>query len=437
MGNAADVSKSGNLMRNKMKSIVQSPIKLVLASVCILMLAMLMPSPNGNLSVQKVFATGGSETFTTIADFENCAQGKPEGSNYKVINESNGELSLAATFEDDFSGTTLDTGLWNLHYYDSIEQTPPATANGLIRLKSGSGDFKGSNIQSTQTYTPNVSTLVLSGTLTFGAGKSQHFGFASDNFADDRFAMFSTASTTDRLFIRTYNQSNGSGNTDIGQLPNGNHKYRIEWRSLGDGDDEVKYYLDDVLVGTHISSSFPALHVTLSSDAGNTNIELQASSVRLLPYSPTIGTYIGCIVDSGTLNSVWGQVTWDAVTPSGALLTVEMQAANNTSSFNNSGPWTAVTNGASPALSGRYARYRVTLSGTQSVAPQLQRITIGYAPPPTPTPTASPTSTSTATATATAGPITPTPTAAPTASASPTPIPNGNVRFVFLPMTIR
>jgi hypothetical protein len=431
-------------MRKKMKSTIYSPIKMVFAAACVVMIAMLMYSPTGSLSIRKAFATSGSKTFTTVEDFETCALGAAAGSNYKIVEEANGEVSLPATFEDDFFGTTLDAGRWSVHYYGSDQPTP--VVGDTVSVKSGASS--GSNIQSTQTYSPSLNTLILSGTLTFGAGNFQHFGFASDDFADSQWAMFSTRDTTNTLFIRTQNGGNVS-EAPIPQSPTDEHRYRIEWERLGNGNDKVTYYVDDAMVDTHTVSELPALYVTLSNDAADANVELRANFIRLLPYNPTNGTYIGCIVDSGTSNAVWGPVTWDATTPSGTSLTVELQASNNIGSFNNTGPWAAVTNGGSPTISGRYARYRVSLSGAQNVAPQLQRITIGYAPPATPTPTNTPTSTpthtptatATATATATPGPSTPTPTASPTATASPTPTttttPDGGMSFVFLPITLR
>lgn len=75
---------------------------MVFAAACVVMIAMLMYSPTGSLSIRKAFATSGSKTFTTVEDFETCALGDAAGSNYKIVDEANGEVSLPATFEDDF-----------------------------------------------------------------------------------------------------------------------------------------------------------------------------------------------------------------------------------------------------------------------------------------------------------------------------------------------
>ncbi|HEY3233024.1 MAG TPA: hypothetical protein VGJ87_27580, partial [Roseiflexaceae bacterium] len=187
--------------------------------------------------------------------------------------------------------------------------------------------------------------------------------------------------------------------------------------------------------------------VTLSDDSRDATKPLKSSWVRLLPYTPTSGDYIGCPTDAGVLNASWGPIDWHASTPSGTSVIVSVQAADTVAGLG-SATWEPVASGASPSVPGRYARYRVELSGSASATPRFQDITLNYAPPPTNTPTDTPTSTATDTPTNTPtdGPTSTaanTPTDGPTSTATntptntPTDTPNPPFVQVYLPLVVR
>ena len=178
-------------------------------------------------------AAGGAGTFTSYADFNatcSVGGGTPTYSNISVINENGGELSLPATFEDDFEGAGPDVDArWNVHFYGAGSDTP-IVANGEVTLPGSNAN--GVNIQSQNTYAPaSGGELTLTGIVTFTAGSSQHFGFAADRDFAGSFAIFSTYNNPTRLFARTYDGS-PANNEDVGALPTGGpHTYRLVWNT--------------------------------------------------------------------------------------------------------------------------------------------------------------------------------------------------------------
>jgi hypothetical protein len=427
-----------------------SPATIACLAAIIPLAMVLMRGPAGPFASTSALAAGGSGTFTTYADFNNpCGVGgAPTLTNVRVIDENGGEVGLPATFEDDFEGSALDTTRWTSALYDPTGTNDPAPliSGGEIELPNNS--TTGLNVQSISAYT-STNILTLTGVITFSNGMFEHFGFASDDFVTNQYAIFSTSTTTDKLYARTNNDASEQS-VELAFIPGGQHTFRIEWRSLGNGQDQFRYFVDDMstALATHLVASFPPnrLFVTLSNNSHDTTAPLRASWVRLAPYTATSGEYIGCSIDSNTPGAVWGPIDWHASTPDGTSVIVSAQAADTVAGLATAA-WEPVASGGSPSVRGRYARYRVELAGSASVSPQFRDITLSYMPPPTNTPTATETPTDTPTQTATETPTrtptptnTPTKTATPTRTAQPTNTPttldNSDVR-IYLPLVIR
>src|SRR6266508_668468 len=300
---------------------------------CLIMLVPLALALTGHpavpFSLSSALASGGAGTFTTYDDFNNpctIGGGTPVRTNVSVINESGGEVSLPATFEDDFEagGPAVDPR-WNVHFYGAGSDSP-TVANGEVTLPGSNA--AGVNIQSQNTYAPAAGgKLTLTGVVTFTAGNSQHFGFASDRDFFDKFAIFSTFNDPTSLWARTYDGSTVI-NDNIGPLPTGDpHTYKIEWDETG-GTHTVRYFLDNAILAAHTTvNALPASYVTLSDDSRDTTKPLKSSWVRLLPYTSTSGEYIGCPTDAGVLNASWGPIDWHASTPSGTSVAISVQDA--------------------------------------------------------------------------------------------------------------
>src|SRR5262245_6475587 len=118
-----------------------------LAAILPLALALLY-GPAAPFALTSALASGGAGTFTIYTDFSNtCAVGggSPTLTNVSVINESGGEVSLPATFEDDFEGAGPNVDpRWNVHFYGAGSDNP-IVANGEVTLPGSNAN--GVNIQ--------------------------------------------------------------------------------------------------------------------------------------------------------------------------------------------------------------------------------------------------------------------------------------------------
>src|SRR5689334_14199725 len=178
------------------------PMRVASLATILLLALLVLRGPAVLLRSRSALAAGGAGTFTSYADFNGpCAvgAGTPTRTNISVVNESGGEISLPATFEDEFEGAGPDIDAqWNVHFYGAGSDSP-SIAGGEVTLPGS--NLNGVNIQSQNAYSPAASSaLTLTGVITFTAGNSQHFGFASDRDFGGSFAIFSTYNNPARLF---------------------------------------------------------------------------------------------------------------------------------------------------------------------------------------------------------------------------------------------
>jgi hypothetical protein len=105
-------------------------------------------------------------------------------------------------------------------------------------------------------------------------------------------------------------------------------------------------------------------------------VTAQGDGALQLSSSATVGTFTSAVFDVGQIVD-WQKVNWTATAPSGTTVKVEVSVSNDNSTWSN---WTTATNGTSlSGVSGRYIRYRVTLtSADSSVTPVFQDITFNY-----------------------------------------------------------
>lgn len=341
-------------------------------------------------------AANGSKTFSTVAEFTSCTAGTPDSTtnNVSVTDQSGGEVRLQSTFEDDFYGDELDATRWISATYDNPgPPPPPQVSGGVVTLPNTAS--KGVNIQSA---TPLSSTdgVTVTGVISFTAGKSQHFGFASNDFTTNQFAIVSTGGDGNSLSARTVNGASESGQISA-TVPTEAQQYSIALQRVGP-NTQVRYYVGAATtpVFTHTVTAFPedVLFVTLSNDTRATNATVRADWIRLQPYSATSGEYTGCVTDSGASGSTWGAVTNELSAPTGTTAKVAIQASDTIAGLNTA-PFVEIGAGGAPvsAVSGRYARYKVAFQGSASASPELRSITLNYSgtgPAPTTTATTTP-----------------------------------------------
>jgi hypothetical protein len=351
-------------------------------------------------------SSSGSIIHTTYDDFsQSCA----------VLNDTHasdmggGSVILGAAFADDFDGAALDPGRWLFGSWSGGSYTP-AVSSSVLTLPGGGW------AHSNTTYTHGVVEAVAQ----FGTGAWQHVGFASDGFVGNRYFIFSTISGDGNLYARVNNNASEQ-NANLGPLPSGLHRYRIEWTGLDASTDRVLFYLDGVFQAQFdVTNTGAAGLLVYLSNNGTTDMRVDAAQVS--PPYVVSGTYTSCVLDAGVGN-VWQDISWDASVPGTASLAIQVRTSPDDSIWSE---WQGVPASGGPVSpSGRYAQYKLLLTtGDNQTAPAVNSMTLtmGASSSPTNTPTAIPANTST--------PVpptdTPTPTSTPTATFTPTGVPTTN-----------
>jgi hypothetical protein len=354
------------------------------------------PTPNPN-----------TLTHTTLADF---AQACATQTDTLASSAGGGAVSLAATFADEFTGATLDSSRWVSGSWTTGGTYTPTLSSGLLSLPGGGF------VRSQTTYTRGV----IESAATFGSGAWQHLGYGSLDFAGDRYFIFSTFNGDGNLHARV-NNGGTEQRVNLGPIPSGAHRYRVEWNALEAANDRIVFFIDGSQVAQiDVTSAGAAnLHMYLSNNGSST---LSVDWVQAAPTYRGSGTYVSCALDAGASN-LWQTISWDATLPAGTGLTVQVRTSTDGSNW---GAWnTASTSSGSPiSTPARYAQYQLLLSTSDAqVTPLLNAVTLNSSSAATPTATATATQTFTPPATATAtNTLTPaatsTPTSTPTATSA-------------------
>lgn len=377
--------------------------RLTAACACLALAAMLLTSLAGGPILR---AAGGTIVHTTKADFDgsNCAGGTPALADVATTEDgtgptdpNRGEVALAATLEDYFSGSSLDNTKWSSGTYPPGNSAAVTVSGGKLTLGPNPDGW----VASTNSYRYGI----LEAVVTFSNGETQHFGWSDVSgvpFASDRYAIFSTGVSNSSLglYVRTNNVGSENNFKISSTVPTGPQALRIVWRneplSGGGSTDVVEYYLNGAQVHTvrFVDTSpsigdanLPPLHVTFSNSA-SAGFNLVADWVRLTPYSASSGTYTSCAISgAGTQKYVWTGASWNpGAQPTGTALTVEIRAADTIAGLTTA-HFFELTNGMplTNGLVGKYVQYRLTLTTSNTaVSPRLEDITLSYSDPPPP-----------------------------------------------------
>jgi hypothetical protein len=302
--------------------------------------------------VSWTFTTGvGIWQQGTAADFNSGTH-----SGTAVGQVGNGEVQLASSFFDEFGGTSLGSS-WNSEPWAGGGPVETTVSGGILSIR-------GTQLLSVPTF----SNAALEARLNFPAVSYQHFGMATNlgAFGGNYWAIFSTAGTTNTLFVRV-NASGVAMDVSLGALPTGFHVYRVQPIATG-----FEFYIDDVL-RSRVSASFPvgtALRAVLSTFSGAPSPALQADWVRVLNY-PASGTFTSAVFDA-TRQATWGTVSWAAQLPPGTTIIVETRSGNTATPDASWSAWAAATNGSTVASpSARFLQYRVRLETTSPLVTPL------------------------------------------------------------------
>jgi hypothetical protein len=300
-------------------------------------------------------------TLSTVADFNGCAT----LTGALVTQGGDGELRLAGQTGEDYLSAPLDPSRWAWGAWSGASYTPSVSAGQLALAGEGGAYVRSASARPVTT---------LESVATFGAAPWQHVGWGGLGFSDDRYLLFSTFNTTQRLYARSADGST-EYRTDLGPLPSGAHRYRIERVAQSGGGESIRYYIDGALRATHVVPSVPALYVYQSHNGG-AGAALLVDALWVYPSYVPSGSASGCVVDAGA-RATWGSVSWQGQLASGTTLSVATRSSADGVSWSG---WTPVSSsGAIASPAGRYLDYRLTLSSSDSsVSPIVESVSISY-----------------------------------------------------------
>ncbi len=296
-------------------------------------------------------------TDDTVADFS----AGNTGANTYVSDSGNGELTLKPTAGSEFSGSSLPSG-WS--------QRDVWNPGGSATVSGGNLIVDGASAGTDATYGPG---RALEFEATFLNTPFAHVGFGVDYNTDPDWAMFSVK-PDGNLYARSNNGSEQETSLGAGLLGSP-HDYRIEW-----GASEVRYYVDGSLVATHAISFGSTQMRPLASDFNTGGGALTVNWLRMSPY-PGSGTFTSRVFDAGS-NAQWGPLSWEADTPAGTGIAIEVRTGNSATPNGSWSGWSPIAaSGDDMPTSSRYAQYRAVLtSGDPALTPTLSKVTLSFAP---------------------------------------------------------
>ncbi len=343
-----------------------------------------------------------------------------------ISDAAGGEVRLAATLEDYFTGSAVDSARWRVGNAYPWYPVNATVSNGALNLLGGHLSSYDSFAPLTPRFFEASAQLLVTGTtpswpdLGFYWSDAPYY-FNSQSIVPDTEAIRAfVGRNSPTMFVRSHDGSNPYEDVDVVPAPDFTqyHLFRIEWDAT-----QTRYYIDGQLRATTEGSALLDTYVFLYSQTPGTDPSnpspIRVDWTRAGQY-PASAVYTSCANDAGTVVN-WKTVTLQESTPAGTGVAV--QTRTSADGVNWSG-WEA-TNGesvASPA--NRYFQYQLLLTTNDSlVSPEVQRVEVTVSASQGATATATPVS---PTATFTATPLPPTATVTPvppTATSTATPLP--------------
>jgi hypothetical protein len=369
-------------------------------------------------------AQTGSFTHTTSGDF---GAGCAAFAGTQVSDANGGEVRLAATLEDYFSGSTVNTSRWLTGTVYDWYTVPPSVSGGELTLDAA---WLRSQINFISTRPRFFETRALIRTNGNPAGWPD-LGFYRDlpplsyngTYPNTNAVRIFLATDTNQLqaWGRDGNENQPLYQNDIaGVNLTQYHTYRLEWDAT-----TTRFFVDGTerttIPGVNTLDVWAMLYHQTPSTVYNV-APMRVDWVRAGAYAAG-GTYDSCALDAGQTVD-WTTLALTSLTPAGTSLALSTRTSVDGVNWS---AWQAASGNTILSPDGRYLQYRLSLSTTNSLqSPEAQQVTVNYAASgPTNTPTAgpSPTPTNTATNTPTNTPAPPTATSTPTSTRTNTPAP--------------
>ena len=289
-----------------------------------------------------------SLTDTTVADF-----GLGVTASTVVTDVGGGEVTLSPTVNEEFNGSAVPAG------WEAATWNP----GGSATVAGGSLAVDGAYARTTALHSPGH---VLEFRATFGAGTFQNAGFGLDLNAF-RWAMFGIGDTADQLYARV----SGQADVPLGNLLGSPHTYRIEWESSA-----TRFYVDGTL--RHTATSITDVMRPIASDFNTGAPGLSVDWLRMSPYAAG-GTFTSRVFDAGS-NADWGFLSYQALTPAGTSLSLEVRTGDVATPDDSWSSWTSVANGGAIPGVDPFAQYRGAFGTTNpDRSAVLEQVTLSYA----------------------------------------------------------
>jgi len=318
-------------------------------------------------------AASGPVVIDSHDDFQKCIS-TADTSGVHVSDAGGGAVELAAQEADDFTETNLDSNKWTSGNWDGSEYTPTLTGDGILSIQST--ETNGAWVRSVPTYTHGVMEAVAE----FGAAGYQHIGFASDGFSGNRYFIFSTYQGNGDLYARV-NNNVAEQNLDLGPLPSGMHRYRIEWSAYDSSTDQVAFYLDGLQVAVFMVTNVWASNFYLYMSNASSTVPLLVDYAQAAPNYVSSGVYTSCAFDTNTYDSsspdVWNTISLSTDLPTDTQVSVETRTSHDGITWTG---WSAPSSGAI-SNPDRFVQFRLNLSTQDlSVTPLVDSVTLDYQP---------------------------------------------------------
>ena len=373
----------------------------------------------------------GTIVHDTVADFSPVCV---TNTGLTVSDALGGELRLAATLEDYFTGAAVDTNRWLVGSALPSYTAPVTVTNGAV-------DLTGMYLRSQANFATTQPRFFEARALPRIDGRNAvptDLGFYRALSPTDPNAPTST--TALRLFVTRTDNSiyalsrdgvapNPAYSTDIPSVDlTQYHIYRVEWDGAG-----TRFFVDGVQRATAPGVTTLDTYALLyhQEPASGSTSPLRVDWARAGQYVGS-GSFTSCAQDAGQ-PVAWSSLTLDASTPTDTTVTAWTRTSADGVTWSD---WAQTTGATVNSPAGQFLQYRLDFATTNVLqSPEVRSVTLQNGPvnPPTNTPVA--TDTPTAVVTATNTPVPPTATNTPLPpTATPTNTPTNTPTPLFVPV---
>ncbi len=301
-----------------------------------------------------------------------------------LSNAGGGEIRLAATVEDYFEGSTIDSSRWLTGTTYTWYPVPPAVSGGVLTLD---GAYLRSQIGFSQTTPVRFFEARALQRVNNGNAGWPDLGFyrqlppltygEDEPYPNDSALRLFVTRDNNTTFVRGRDGDITSPLIDL-DIPTIDlqqyHNFRIEWDS-----SQTRFYIDGNLQGTIPGVSSLNTWVFLYHQTPTTfgASPMWVDWVRAGVY-PASGSYVSCVQDGGQVVN-WTGLAAETDAPTGTSVQISTRTSVDGAIWT---AWQPVSGAEIASPSGRYLQYRLELAtGNELESPEVQAVSITYLEP--------------------------------------------------------